>query len=134
MCVYYEVLHVHSSTVKLHCSSRLIFITETLSSISTLSPKYYYSLFLDIPSNVWLDSSLHEVVQEHSYASLPLPKKRKVSATGTTAANNNTNNIHQLLEPHPLNHSLLSKCVLLIFLYVYVYNDMVYLLFLFLLF
>lgn len=34
--------------------------------------------FLDIPSDVWLDEALYDIVQEHSYASLPpLSKRRK---------------------------------------------------------
>ena len=66
-----------------------------------------------MPSNVWLDSSLHQVLQEHSYASLPLPKKRKVSAAATTAAaSNNCSTITNLFDhPANINHSILSTLI-----------------------
>ena len=54
---------------------------------------------LDIPSSLWLDTAIHQVLQEHSYASLPLSKRRKAAS---------------YLPPFdhtPLNRPLLSKCI-----------------------
>ena len=68
---------------------------------------------IDVSSNVWLDSSLHQVLQEHSYASLPLPKKRKVSAAASTGpASNNCSTVTNLFDhAATINHSILSMLI-----------------------
>lgn len=81
------------------------------SGCSTVDESYHPHLSQegDVSSNVWLDSSLHQVLQEHSYASLPLPKKRKVSAAASTGpASNNCSTVTNLFDhAATINHSIL---------------------------
>ena len=69
---------------------------EEYKIFSALCNVTYYCV--DVQSDLWLDDALHDIVQEHPYASLPRVPKRKKT----------TNNVPPL-DSLSLNRPLLSK-------------------------